>query len=171
MTTYFYDCKTAEEAKSKYRNLAKVMHPDKGGDTKTFQEMQTQYDNYSEYQPQQTYSKFEQNTEYMTKQRSAFSQPPFGRAFAQGTYQTFGGGKVHFGFENKGDHETKQLKKQIEILNFQLTTWQCMYNDIMNEIKEKDATICEKDATIYQLQKDAVPWHYKLYEKIREKCK
>lgn len=46
---YFFDCATKEEAKAKYRKLAKEFHPDKGGKASDMKELQRQYDNFSEY--------------------------------------------------------------------------------------------------------------------------
>lgn len=43
---YFYECKTAEEAKAKYKELAKKLHPDKGGSAQAFKEMQAEYDRF-----------------------------------------------------------------------------------------------------------------------------
>ncbi len=45
---YFINCKTKEEAKKKYRDLAKRMHPDGGGDGKDMIELQRQYEAYEE---------------------------------------------------------------------------------------------------------------------------
>ena len=41
---YFYDCKDATEAKTKFRKLAKEHHPDVGGDEAIMKEIQKQYD-------------------------------------------------------------------------------------------------------------------------------
>ena len=40
---YFHDCTTPGEVKTLYRRLAMRMHPDRGGDTATFQSMQVEY--------------------------------------------------------------------------------------------------------------------------------
>lgn len=40
---YFDDCKTMDELKSKYKDLAKKMHPDIGGDKDKFQRMLEEY--------------------------------------------------------------------------------------------------------------------------------
>ncbi len=45
---YFYDCKTQQEAKSKYKELAKKLHPDKGGSAQDFKDMQAEYDRFDE---------------------------------------------------------------------------------------------------------------------------
>lgn len=41
--TYFTNCKTSDEIKSKYRELAKVNHPDLGGNTATMQSINAEY--------------------------------------------------------------------------------------------------------------------------------
>lgn len=39
----FADCATADEAKRRYRNLSKTMHPDRGGDGQAFARLGDQY--------------------------------------------------------------------------------------------------------------------------------
>ena len=41
---YFENCKTLDEAKKLYLSLAKIHHPDKGGDTAIFQEILNQFE-------------------------------------------------------------------------------------------------------------------------------
>jgi hypothetical protein len=45
MTEYrfFYACQTLDDAKSLYRKLAQQYHPDRGGDTRTMQELNAEY--------------------------------------------------------------------------------------------------------------------------------
>lgn len=43
MINFFSGCQTEEQARSRYRDLAKQHHPDKGGDTSTMQEINRQY--------------------------------------------------------------------------------------------------------------------------------
>jgi len=40
---YFKECKTMDEVKAKYKQLAKQYHPDCGGDTETMQAINTEY--------------------------------------------------------------------------------------------------------------------------------
>lgn len=44
MTTYFQNIQTEEELTSKYKELVKILHPDKGGNLADFQEMQAEYE-------------------------------------------------------------------------------------------------------------------------------
>jgi curved DNA-binding protein CbpA len=41
---YFSHCKTIEEVKAPYKELAKKNHPDRGGDTEIMQRINTEYD-------------------------------------------------------------------------------------------------------------------------------
>lgn len=43
---YFNNCKTLDEAKKLFWELAKVHHPDKGGNTATFQEILNQFEKF-----------------------------------------------------------------------------------------------------------------------------
>ena len=43
MKCYFQNCKTAEELKKKYRDLAKQLHPDAGGNEEEFKSMQAEF--------------------------------------------------------------------------------------------------------------------------------
>jgi curved DNA-binding protein CbpA len=47
---YFYDCTNKEEARKRYLELAKKLHPDKGGSDKEFKDMQAEYDRFDEPQ-------------------------------------------------------------------------------------------------------------------------
>ncbi len=40
---FFNDCQTIEEVKARYKHLAKLHHPDCGGDTETMQQVNTEY--------------------------------------------------------------------------------------------------------------------------------
>lgn len=44
MSNFFQDCKTLEEVKKLYRDLAKRFHPDKGGDLEQMKKLNTDYD-------------------------------------------------------------------------------------------------------------------------------
>ena len=43
-TCYFAQCKTLEEVKKHFKNLAFIHHPDKGGDTARMQEINAEYE-------------------------------------------------------------------------------------------------------------------------------
>lgn len=43
---YFKNYTTLDEAKAEYRRLAFKLHPDRGGDTATFQDLQNQFENF-----------------------------------------------------------------------------------------------------------------------------
>ena len=41
---YFYNCRTLDEVKRKYKELAMLHHPDRGGNTATMQEINNEYE-------------------------------------------------------------------------------------------------------------------------------
>jgi hypothetical protein len=43
-TQYFSDCRTLEEVKRRYKELAMQHHPDRGGDTATMQDINNEYE-------------------------------------------------------------------------------------------------------------------------------
>jgi hemerythrin-like domain-containing protein len=43
---FFNDCKTQDEAKTLFRKLSKMFHPDKGGDPEFMMELKKQYDDF-----------------------------------------------------------------------------------------------------------------------------
>ena len=55
---YFADCKTQDEVKKKYRELANKVHPDHGGNEKDMVELNKQYADWKPPQEQKTYSSF-----------------------------------------------------------------------------------------------------------------
>lgn len=44
MNTYFENLSTEEEIQARYKELVKEMHPDRGGTTEDFQELQREYE-------------------------------------------------------------------------------------------------------------------------------
>ena len=44
MKNFFENCRTLDELKSEYRRLARIHHPDVGGDVATMQEINRQYE-------------------------------------------------------------------------------------------------------------------------------
>jgi hypothetical protein len=45
-TLYFLNCKTLEEVKKHYKELAMIHHPDRGGDTTRMQEINLEYESF-----------------------------------------------------------------------------------------------------------------------------
>ena len=44
MKNFFENCRTLDELKAEYRRLARIYHPDMGGDTETMQQINAQYE-------------------------------------------------------------------------------------------------------------------------------
>jgi DnaJ-class molecular chaperone len=106
------DKATAEEIKRAYRKLASQHHPDKGGDTKQFQEIQTAYDTLSDTEKRQQYD----------MQRNGFGGNPFhqhAHADINDIFRNFGfsfstgGGDPFSGFRQP--RRNKDLRVEVQI--------------------------------------------------------
>jgi DnaJ-class molecular chaperone len=106
------DTATAEEIKRAYRKLASQHHPDKGGNTKKFQEIQTAYDTISDNEKRQQYD----------MQRNGFG----GQSFHQNPHHDINDIFKNFGFSfstGNGDpfsgfrqqRRNKDLRVEIQI--------------------------------------------------------
>lgn len=62
---YFEECKTAEQAKAKFRTLSKIFHPDKGGNSKQMIELQKKYQDWAI-----NWAKIKQNKSYQEEKES-----------------------------------------------------------------------------------------------------
>jgi curved DNA-binding protein CbpA len=78
--TYFDDCTTQEQVKTKYRKLAKEYHPDHGGNTDTFKAMQKEYENWK---PKSNHSseeqKYYQGFDWRDTQNDPYDEFGFGQ--------------------------------------------------------------------------------------------
>lgn len=71
---FFVDCQSEKEVKDLYRKLAKLFHPDKGGDKELMISLQKQYDEWGSVQPAQ-YTGFSFNTIKSTSYHLPFDHP------------------------------------------------------------------------------------------------
>ena len=94
-----------EEIKRAYRKLASQHHPDKGGDTAKFQEIQTAYDTLSDPQKRQEYD----NPNFGAQNiHFDFGDSPFADIFAQ-----FGFGRG--GFQQQQPRRNKDLRVEVPV--------------------------------------------------------
>ena len=74
---YFKSCKTPDEAKSQYKRLAKVLHPDmKGGSIEAFQDMEKQYRDYLATLLNNKQKDFSTKAQYMSYLENFFMENP-----------------------------------------------------------------------------------------------
>lgn len=105
---------TPDEIKKAYRKLASQHHPDKGGDTTKFQEIQTAYD---------TLSDPDKRAMYDNPQPQGFNMGPGGFQFHMGPGmdindifgQMFGGGNP-FGQQNRNHRQILRTQIQVSLL-------------------------------------------------------
>lgn len=78
---YFKDCKTQDDVKRLYRELAKKLHPDTGGSQKDMVELQRQYEEMLKYGPENVNSYY---SGFRTGNDDAFqkAQEEFNRSYA-----------------------------------------------------------------------------------------
>jgi curved DNA-binding protein len=95
---------TPEEIKKAYRKLASQHHPDKGGDTAKFQEIQTAYDTLSDPNKRAEYDNPHQNIRFEFNQgQNPFAGSPFADIFAQ------------FGFGGQPFHQHARRNKDLRV--------------------------------------------------------
>lgn len=67
MLKYFKDCRTLQEAKAKFRKLAKENHPDNGGDAAIFKAITAEYERVCKVLPDIDLDKTQTETETQTE--------------------------------------------------------------------------------------------------------
>jgi DnaJ-class molecular chaperone len=106
-----------DDLKKKYRKLASAHHPDKGGDTKKFQEIQTAYDTLSDPNKRQQYD-LEQSGGGRNQFR--FNHSNFGGGFNQNDMfdilrQQFGFGPGQFRSPPQQPQKNRDIKIALEV--------------------------------------------------------
>lgn len=69
---FFSDCKNVDEAKVIYHRLAKLFHPDHGGDKEMMSMLSVQYDDFKKHGVQAEPTRFKQPTSQFTSTKSRF---------------------------------------------------------------------------------------------------
>jgi molecular chaperone DnaJ len=123
---------TFEEIKNSYKQLAKQNHPDKGGSTEKFQEIQTAYETLSDQN---------KRNEYDNRNNPQFQQQHFQQHFQQnfpGNININGFGGFPFNFFNVNQNQNQTVKKNDEIYNFVITLKDVYFGSKKNfQIKRK----------------------------------
>jgi curved DNA-binding protein CbpA len=140
---HFYDCTTKEEARKRYLQLAKKMHPDRGGNPEEFKTMQAEYDRFD--QPQYRFNRVK-HPEY----NESFINDFFGQS-SQGfnPFRTYTENVKpnEFTYENyfKTQNEIERLKHQVNTLNR-------FMNDLENRNIELNKTLDHYQDYIVKLE-------------------
>jgi len=120
---YFYDCTTKEEARKRYLELCKKLHPDKGGNATEFKDMQAEYDRFDE--PRYRFNTINPN-QYNEQAFTGFN--PF-RSYTNVNPNN----PNEFSYESyfKTQNEIEQLKNQLAVLKRQI----CVLNGYIDDYK------------------------------------
>ncbi len=114
MANYFNSCKTQEDIKRVYRDLAKKLHPDHGGSKEEMIELTRQYDEMIKYGP--TVNRFERTSTMNHEEvlREGFKK-------AQEDYQRSYGGYGGYRYANQGSmwNEYKQQYNDPRIADYE----------------------------------------------------
>jgi len=111
---YFYDCTTKEEARKRYLELCKKLHPDKGGSATEFKDMQAEYDRFDE--PQLRFNRV--NTNFQDDLRQ-YNEKYFNDRFNPFRSYNENVNSNEFTYDNyfKTHNEIERLKDQLNTLN------------------------------------------------------
>lgn len=117
MTNYFKDCKTQDDIKKIYRELAKKLHPDMGGSKDEMTELTRQYDEMIKYGPTGNhFNRFERSS---TMNHEEVLKEGFKKA--QEEYQRSYGGYGGYRYANQGSmwSEYKQQANDPRIADYE----------------------------------------------------
>ncbi len=94
---YFKDCKTEEEVKKKYREWAKKLHPDHGGQANEMIELQRQYDFMIKFGPEKEKKSYEfkKNMGDSVRENLKEQAESWGKTFESKSYGGYGGYKYN----------------------------------------------------------------------------
>lgn len=117
---YFYDCKTEDEAKKKYRTLSKELHPDAGGSNEKMAELTKQFEDFKK-EKSNSQSHFTDSKKYY----NPFANESWTQDFFNGEdefrryKQKFGGFGFTSNYESSHVDEHEVCKKEIKELTNQ----------------------------------------------------
>jgi curved DNA-binding protein CbpA len=166
---YFFDCSTKEEAKAKYRKLAKELHPDKGGKIESMKELQRQYDDFSEHD-----HKTNNIYETFSKAYTNYNYRPFGseQSFKDNIRNAFRSQNADTPYHQHTNtnelqrlrdenHQLRgniyQLEKTIERSKIWETHLQDNYLDAIRQSSSKDTQIQELNKELEEIKKYDLP--------------
>lgn len=171
MEKYFYDCKTQEEAKKKYKTLAKSLHPDKGGSHEQMIELDKQYKDFKPFDeeegPYDPYHRFGFSNEFAEELRKRKEQ----REAEEDRHEKFrksyedirnnGSGRF-YGFKQsepdyeklfKAEREAKQrLERDVSELNEQKINWATSDYTIRQLKKYNDELLNKNNVARHELR-------------------
>jgi curved DNA-binding protein CbpA len=108
MTNHFKECKTKEDVKRLYRELAKKFHPDAGGRAEDMVELQRQYETWKEPSPFRSYSNVNERIEEELKE-----------AFERATKEYGGYGGYRYNNQSTMYNEFKQQSNDPRLADYE----------------------------------------------------
>ncbi len=143
MTSYFYDCKTNEEAKKKFRELSKKLHPDNGGNGTEFSQMKEQYDRFNEEAEKEYHGGFGYH-----RQKQYYDdalKKGFDNAWSERQARMNEQMKQNYNSFNQGYRFNQSFNPNSSQHN------DTIYDQLLKKIKEIEEIIRQKDHTIANL--------------------
>lgn len=134
---YFFDCATKEEAKAKYRKLAKEYHPDNGGNVQIMATITEQYDKFNkefdlEYNQKKTFNFSSSEQAFKDNIRNAFRQQNANTHYHQ--YTNINELQRLRDENHMLRGNIYQLESQVTILNRQIRDTSKKLNDTQEEL-------------------------------------
>lgn len=155
MTSYFYDCKTLEEGKAKFRELAKKLHPDMGGSKEAMIELNKQWEkfeaemglsNKNSTANDNWSNSFRNYTSRSTAERFGWNAPNEGANFSSSSYTS---SNINILVNRIKTIEANQSDLESEIRQFYI-----IYHDLKNKYADLNHICQILNETVKTLEKE-----------------
>jgi curved DNA-binding protein CbpA len=149
--SYFDDCKTNDEAKTRYHKLVMEHHPDKGGNADTFKKIRKEYENWKLNQKH-----YKTNSSYTYEDlKNAYKDDPID-PFGFKQNKTYGGPNQYadIRFNHPIFNELNQYRQWVAYYKGQAAEWERIYIDLKMESHQYFPKINDLENKVYALQEE-----------------